>query len=254
MKFVVYDPRLYYTPRFRDAVLQSGGRISLPYLRRYVHAFSTNSASRISGTRTRAYKASVVEGRAGKGRGRGRGRGRAGLTMVTTIRHRKAVFLVLALWLMLGTTGEAGSPGVGMWTWVQRAFAPAAHHRRATVPEPESAPPLAPPSITGNFFHLVAMPGVIGPHPTYACASVVPALNVFLCPGQRQMAPVHGCGCSVHLRHLLRCGKWIWECRRCMMRRTTGTALLRVRGTADFMKFCARARRLLAWPSAPSQH
>jgi len=38
---------------------------------------------------------------------------------------------VLGLWILCScTTGGASTPGVGMWTWMKRAFAPAAHHRR----------------------------------------------------------------------------------------------------------------------------
>ena len=51
--------------------------------------------------------------------------------MLVFRRFRANVAGVLALWVLCsGTAGEASSTGVSMWTWMQRAFAPAAHHRR----------------------------------------------------------------------------------------------------------------------------
>ena len=49
------------------------------------------------------------------------------------------VAVVLALWMLCGTTGGASTPSVSMWTWMKRAFAPASHHRRGTGSEPGAA-------------------------------------------------------------------------------------------------------------------
>lgn len=58
------------------------------------------------------------------------------------VRHKKrcvAAVLVLCV-LSSGHGGEASTPSVSTWTWVQRAFAPAAHHRREALGGSRPAP------------------------------------------------------------------------------------------------------------------